>query len=71
MIFLFMTANILALLVTPPVIRFCFRFKLLDTPLRRSVHTKPFPRLGGIAVVASFMAIFLFVFITDNTTVRL
>lgn len=66
MIFLFMAANILALLLTPPVIRFCFRFKLLDTPLRRSVHTKSFPRLGGIAVVVSFMAIFLFVFITDN-----
>src|SRR4030042_515575 len=35
------------------------RFKLFDWPAPRKVHPKPIPRLGGIAIVVSFLILII------------
>lgn len=48
---LFVAALLASLLITPAVIRVAHARKLYDTPTDpRRVHTRPIPRLGGIAV---------------------
>lgn len=64
-IFLFLMAFVLACLIVPLVTRFCLRFKILDSPSRRKIHTKPTPRLGGLAVVLAFAITFLVAFIIE------
>ncbi|MFC1674580.1 glycosyltransferase family 4 protein [Candidatus Omnitrophota bacterium] len=56
-IFLFLFGFILSFLLTPLTRRFCLKFGFLDNPQRRKIHKKPLPRLGGIAVIISFMAV--------------
>lgn len=45
----------LAFALTLVVIRICYRYKLLSVPRERDIHTKPIPRLGGIAIFLSFL----------------
>jgi len=54
-IFLFLLAFLLVYLLVPVAIRVCLKYGFLDTPSRRKVHTKAMPRLGGVAVVISFV----------------
>lgn len=53
-------------LFTPAVIRICLRFKLLDLPSKRKIHTHPLPRLGGIVLIIAFIVVFLFNFTIDG-----
>lgn len=39
-----------ALLLTPIVIKIAFQFGFIDQPEARKVHSKPMPRIGGLAV---------------------
>lgn len=39
----------------PLVIRFAFRFNLLDQPDQRKIHLNPTPKIGGLAVAAGFL----------------
>lgn len=41
-------------LLTPLLIRLCHRWQLLDAPGYLKIHTRPIPRLGGVAVVLAF-----------------
>lgn len=53
---LFLIATFSSLVITPLVRRLCQRFKLLDFPVDgRRVHKSAVPRLGGIAIYASFI----------------
>jgi UDP-GlcNAc:undecaprenyl-phosphate GlcNAc-1-phosphate transferase len=53
---LFLIATFSALVITPLVRRFCQRYKLLDVPIDgRRVHKYGIPRLGGLAIFASFI----------------
>jgi UDP-GlcNAc:undecaprenyl-phosphate GlcNAc-1-phosphate transferase len=53
---LFLIATFSALVITPLVRRLCQRFELLDVPIDgRRVHKSAIPRLGGIAIFASFI----------------
>lgn len=44
------------LLLTVLVKRMALRWNLVDQPNHRSVHKKPIPRIGGIAIVGGFIA---------------
>jgi UDP-GlcNAc:undecaprenyl-phosphate/decaprenyl-phosphate GlcNAc-1-phosphate transferase len=45
-----LVAILSVLLLAPVVSRFCFRFRLYDQPGPLKIHTRPIPRLGGVAV---------------------
>lgn len=45
-----------ALLMTPQVIKWAFKWGALDRPDNRKVHQKVMPRLGGLAVFIAFTA---------------
>ncbi len=45
---------VLSLLLTPLVMRFAERVGAMDQPNERKVHRYPIPRLGGLAIYASF-----------------
>jgi len=46
----FVFSCLIALGVTPLIIRFASRMEALDIPGQRKIHTHPLPRLGGIAI---------------------
>ncbi len=50
------TAFALVLLVVPLVARACERFGVLDRPGPLKIHTRPIPRLGGLAIAAAVLA---------------
>ena len=43
-------------LATPPVIRLAARWGAIDRPGNGKIHTRSVPRLGGVAIVAAFLA---------------
>jgi UDP-GlcNAc:undecaprenyl-phosphate/decaprenyl-phosphate GlcNAc-1-phosphate transferase len=45
---------VLALLLTPAVIRLARKVGALDQPNERKVHQNPIPRMGGVAIFGSF-----------------
>lgn len=55
-----------ALLFTPLVIRLAHIVNAVDLPGERKIHTQPIPRLGGLAVAASFGVTALLVFLTRS-----
>lgn len=58
--FLFVISFALSIVFTPLMIKLAYRFRVLDYPARRKVHTKPIPRLGGLGMyLAFFIAISL------------
>ena len=50
-----LSALIATILWTPLVIRLANRFKVLDHPGLRRIHTAPVPRLGGLAIALPVM----------------
>ena len=59
---IFLVPMFSSLLVTPQVIKMAYHINAIDIPKdERRVHTKPIPRIGGLAVYISFiLAILLF-----------
>jgi UDP-GlcNAc:undecaprenyl-phosphate GlcNAc-1-phosphate transferase len=51
----FTVALVVAYFATPRVIDFAVKVGALDAPDARKVHTKPIPRLGGLAIYAAFV----------------
>lgn len=49
-------AFLVAVALTPLVMRVCFRFNVLDQPGPLKIHTRPIPRLGGIAIAVAIAA---------------
>jgi UDP-GlcNAc:undecaprenyl-phosphate/decaprenyl-phosphate GlcNAc-1-phosphate transferase len=58
----FVAAIAFSVILTPTVIQIAIRVGAMDFPGGRKVHTKPIPRLGGIAVYLSFFLSLLLVF---------
>ena len=57
---------VLALVVTPIVIRVARRIKAFDRPGVRTVHTKPIPRIGGVAIFFAAMCLIICATFLDN-----
>ena len=58
-ILVFVAAMVLSLVTTPVVIRLARHWKLYDARNARKVHTAAIPRVGGIAIVVSTLAVAL------------
>lgn len=63
----FILPLILSLALTPWVIRFAIKVNAVDQPDERKVHQNPIPRLGGLAVVVSFLLSTVFLFVAMQT----
>ncbi|MCK5000418.1 MAG: undecaprenyl/decaprenyl-phosphate alpha-N-acetylglucosaminyl 1-phosphate transferase [Anaerohalosphaera sp.] len=61
----FLLSVVLALLMTPIVIKAAFKLNFVDMPSARKVHSRPMPRVGGIAVFLSSMVAMACVFLFD------
>ncbi len=48
---IFVIPLVLALVLTPLVIRFAKKIGAMDQPNERKVHKFPIPRLGGLAII--------------------
>ena len=55
----------LTFILVPIIKSYCFRKGILDQPGPRKIHTVPTPRLGGVALVISFMVAIWLGFIAD------
>lgn len=55
----FAAALIVSLAITPLVRRFALANGILDQPAERKIHAEPIARMGGLAIVASFMSVTL------------
>lgn len=52
----FIVAGLLSYFFTPPVMKFAHKVGAIDVPKdERRMHTKPIPRLGGLAIFLSFL----------------
>jgi UDP-GlcNAc:undecaprenyl-phosphate GlcNAc-1-phosphate transferase len=51
----FLIALVISLVTTPMVIKLANKLNVVDHPDSRRVHTKPTPRLGGLAIFVAFM----------------
>ena len=56
----------LALLITPVVIRLAHYIRAVDQPGVRTVHERPIPRIGGIAIFLSTVCLLIAVLFLDN-----
>ncbi|MDD3303330.1 MAG: MraY family glycosyltransferase [Clostridia bacterium] len=51
---------VICLILTPVVIKLCRKYNIVDIPKdSRRVHSKPMPRIGGVAIVISMLIGFL------------
>ncbi|MDU2063808.1 MAG: MraY family glycosyltransferase [Sporomusaceae bacterium] len=51
----FITALVLAYLITPSVIKLAIKLGAMDAPDARKVHKHPIPRMGGLAIYIGFV----------------
>ncbi len=66
----FYGAALLALVLTPLVVRLARAVNVLDEPGLRKVHAAAIPRLGGLAIVIPTLALVVPVFLLDNDVGR-
>jgi len=59
LIFVFLLAYIISLILTPFVRDTALRFNIVDHPEERKIHSKPIPVFGGIAIIISFYTCYL------------
>jgi len=62
-LFVFVAACLIALVLTPAVRRLALHFDLTDKPSARKMHSRNIPRIGGIALFCSFFLPFLFLLV--------
>jgi UDP-GlcNAc:undecaprenyl-phosphate GlcNAc-1-phosphate transferase len=62
----YLGAAVLAIITTPIVIYVARRLNIVDAPDVRKVHSKPIPRVGGVAIFVSMMALTLPVLFLRN-----
>ncbi|MGB5684520.1 MAG: MraY family glycosyltransferase, partial [Candidatus Electrothrix sp.] len=63
LLFTFVTACLISLMLTPAVRQLALHFDLTDTPSARKMHEREIPRIGGIALFCSFFLPFLFLLV--------
>ncbi len=59
-------STVLSLITTPIVIRVAWWLNIVDTPGIRKVHSKPVPRIGGVAIFVSMMGLVIPVLFLPN-----
>lgn len=57
---------VLAIVITPIIIRFAQRHNIVDAPNIRKIHSRPVPRIGGIAIFLSMMGLVIPVLVLPN-----
>ncbi|WP_339132522.1 MAG: MraY family glycosyltransferase [Candidatus Electrothrix sp. GW3-4] len=62
-LFVFVAACLISLVLTPVVRQLALRFDLTDAPSARKMHSRKIPRIGGIALFSSFFLPFLFLLV--------
>jgi len=62
----FLLAAALSYGLSVATLRLCLRYNLLDKPGPRRVHTRPTPRLGGVAIFLAFLTVSLLFFRPAN-----
>ena len=62
----YLGSTILALIITPIIIRVARQFNIVDNPGIRKVHSRPVPRIGGVAIFASMIGIVIPVLFLPN-----
>jgi len=67
----FSTAFAISNVMTPVAKKISHKLGAIDMPKKRGMHSKPMPRLGGIAIVVGFIAtVFLLYRFVENVDVR-
>ena len=62
----YLGSSVLAIIITPIVIRVARQLNIIDTPDIRKVHSKPIPRIGGVAIFVSMMGLVIPVLFLPN-----
>lgn len=65
-LFTFSGSLLLAMALTPVVILFAYRFRMVEAPNVRSVHSQPIARIGGIAIFLSMILLVVPVLFVQN-----
>ena len=65
-LFVYLGSCVLALVTTPIAIGFARRLNIVDRPGVRKVHSKPIPRIGGVAIFVSMMGLVIPVLFLRN-----
>ena len=65
-LFIYSSAVLLAMVLTPLAIWLGWRLKLSDTPNPRKVHSGPIPRIGGAAIYVATMSLIVAVLSVPN-----
>ncbi|MCP4110842.1 MAG: undecaprenyl/decaprenyl-phosphate alpha-N-acetylglucosaminyl 1-phosphate transferase [Desulfobacteraceae bacterium] len=65
-IIIFLLSLVLSLTLTPKVGWLARKYKIVDKPSGRKVHTRPIPRIGGLAICLAFYFTFILVFIFET-----
>ena len=60
------TAFVVTIITIPPLINLFKRFRLLDAPNERKIHSNPIPTMGGIAIMAGMTSALFFWFPFNN-----
>ena len=65
-LYVYLGSFVLAILITPAVIWLAGRIGAVDRPGIRTVHERPIPRLGGVAIFVSTMTLIISVIFLNN-----
>jgi len=63
----YLGSALLAIIITPIVIKLAHRIKAVDRPGIRTVHTRPVPRIGGVTIFLSAMILIVMVLFLNNS----
>jgi UDP-GlcNAc:undecaprenyl-phosphate/decaprenyl-phosphate GlcNAc-1-phosphate transferase len=56
---IFMLSLAVSLVLTPQIRNIAIRYKIVDLPSARKVHSEPIPRIGGVAIYLAFFLPFV------------
>lgn len=62
----YLGSTIISIISTSIIIRFAQRSNIMDTPDIRKIHSKPVPRVGGVAIFISVISIIIPVLLLTN-----
>ncbi len=65
-LFVYLGSAFLSVIFTPLVIKLAHKIKAIDRPGARAVHTRPIPRIGGVAIFFSAMSLIILILFLNN-----
>ena len=63
----YLGSALIAIIITPIIIKFARRIKAVDRPGVRTVHTRAVPRIGGVTIFLSAMILIVMVLFLNNS----